>query len=404
MTVKSGQQWLKLFRSLLCDQIAHLTYCGLWSIKPNNQSVLRCGYFLWKIFIIAMMYIFTFTLFADVYTNMDDISIATDSGCICAGIVVVVFKIMNYQFKRKEIERLMTEISKSADDLLEFSDTSNRIADIIKGHYMFNYVIYQGFKVVGCFLVIALLLFSPMQNGLPIRAKYPFNTTVSPYHEIALTVETFAVSGGVLAILSMDGIAMSICNFTVMQVDILCVNFENCGKLSANDTGSVHRNPTTDGFMNRYKACLRFHQRLMSTINDYNNIYSSSVFVQMLSSTSIICLTGFQAVVVGGQNSDIIKFGIYLSAATSQLFYMCWMGNELTYACSMLDRSQWLSNWNRERLSDVIQIFILATMSTRQSMYLKAGPFFVLSLQVYIMIIRTSYSVFALLNNMHTTD
>lgn len=32
--------------------------------------------------------------------------------------------------------------------------------------------------------------------------------------------------------------------------------------------------------------------------NDYNETYSSSMFVQMLSSTSIICLTGFQAVVV----------------------------------------------------------------------------------------------------------
>ncbi|XP_076380112.1 odorant receptor Or1-like isoform X3 [Megalopta genalis] len=372
MTLKSRHQWLKSFRSVLYIQVIYLTYCGLWSINPNNRSILRCGYFLWKIFIIAVMYIFTFTLFADVYTNMDDISVATDSGCICAGIVVVIFKIMNYQFNRKEIERLIEKIVKCADDLIEFS-------------------------------VIALLLFSPMEDGLPIRAKYPFNTTVSPYHEIALTVEIFAVTGGVLAILSMDGITLTMCNFAMMQINILSVNFENCGRQPANDTGSVYRNPT-GGFMSRYKACLRFHQRLMSMINDYNNIYSSSVFVQMVSSTSIICLTGFQAVVVGGQNSDIIKFGVYLSAAMSQLFYICWMGNELTYAFSVLDRGQWLSDWHRESFPDIVQVFVLATMSTRHSIYLKAGPFFVTSLQVYIMIVRSSYSVFALLNNMQTTE
>ncbi|XP_076380111.1 odorant receptor Or1-like isoform X2 [Megalopta genalis] len=384
MTLKSRHQWLKSFRSVLYIQVIYLTYCGLWSINPNNRSILRCGYFLWKIFIIAVMYIFTFTLFADVYTNMDDISVATDSGCICAGIVVVIFKIMNYQFNRKEIERLIEKIVKCADDLIEFSDNSDRITDIIKGHYTFNNIMYHGFRMIGCFLVIALLLFSPMEDGLPIRAKYPFNTTVSPYHEIALTVEIFAVTGGVLAILSMDGITLTMCNFAMMQINILSVNFENCGRQPANDTGSVYRNPT-GGFMSRYKACLRFHQRLMSMINDYNNIYSSSVFVQMVSSTSIICLTGFQAVVVGGQNSDIIKFGVYLSAAMSQLFYICWMGNELTYAFSVLDRGQWLSDWHRESFPDIVQVFVLATMSTRHSIYLKAGPFFVTSLQVYIM-------------------
>lgn len=81
------------------------------------------------------------------------------------------------------------------------------------------------------------------------------------------------------------------------------------------------------------------------------------MLVQMISSTSIICLTGFQAVVVrylldediiawlacimidfhrskqvGGQSSNIMKYGIYLSAAMSQLFYICWLGNELGYA------------------------------------------------------------------------
>ena len=51
-------------------------------------------------------------------------------------------------------------------------------------------------------------------------------------------------------------------------------------------------------FLRRYKTCLRFHQRLISMCNDYNKLFSMSMFVQMLSSTSIICLTGFQAVVV----------------------------------------------------------------------------------------------------------
>ncbi|XP_076656645.1 odorant receptor 13a-like isoform X2 [Halictus rubicundus] len=349
------------------------------------------------------MHIFTITLLADICMSIDDISVATDSGCICAGMIVVLFKAMQYQFNQKKLERLLAKILKCADDLVEFSVDSDRITAIIKRHYTFNKIIFYGFRAVGCCLVIALLFFSPMKDGLPIRAKYPFDTTTFPYRGIALAVETVAISSGVLAILAMDSISLYSCNYTTMQLDILNVNFENCDRQTANNTGSVYGKPN-DSFMRRYKTCLRFHQQLMSTTSDYNNIFSSSLFVQMLSSTSIICLTGFQAVVVGGQNSDIIKFGIYLSAATSQLFYICWAGNELTYSCSVLDRSQWLSNWHREDFRSIMQLFVLSTMSARNPLYLKASSFYVCSLETYIAIIRCSYSVFALLNNMHATD
>ncbi|XP_076284104.1 odorant receptor 13a-like [Lasioglossum baleicum] len=349
------------------------------------------------------MYIFTITLLADIYTSIDDISVATDSGCICGGMMVTIFKSMNYQLNQKNIERLIVKILKCTNDLVEFSVDSDRVTDIIRRHCTFNKIIFYGFTVLGCLLVIALLLLSPMKNGLPIRAKYPFDTTIYPYREIALAVESVAISSGMLAILSMEGLTILMCNYTTMQFDILNVNFENCNGKTANKTGSVYRKPN-DTFMTRYKTCLRFHQQLMSTTNDYNNIFSQSEFFQMLSSTSIICLTGFQAVAVGGQNLDIIKFGVYLSAATSQLFYICWMGNELTYSCSVLDRSQWLSNWHHERFSSNVQLFVLSTMSVRHPLYMKAGPFYVCSLKTYIAIIRFSYSMFTLLNNMHTTD
>nr|XP_031844077.1 odorant receptor 85c-like [Nomia melanderi] len=355
-------------------------YCGLWCIHPKTASILQCGYFIWKISIFAILYVFAITLFAYVCSNIDNMSAATDSGCICAGMAVVIFKAMIYQFNREFIKRLIIEVLKCADDLVE---------DIVKRHYLFNRTIVYGFNLLGSGLVIALLLFSPMEDGLPIRAKYPFNTTIPPWHAIALTIEVVAVSGGVLAILSVESITLLISNLITMQFDVLNVNFENCGRQAVNDTNRVYKERSIERepsytFLSRYKTCLRFHQRLMSMASDYNKIYSLSVLFQMCSSTSIICLTGFQAVVVGGQNSDIIKFGVYLSAAISQLFYICWVGNELTYSCSVLDRSQWLSNWHQENFRDIVQVFTSSTMFVRHSIYLKAGPFYVLSLQTFM--------------------
>lgn len=68
-----------------------------------------------------MMCIFAITVFADIYSNIDNLSITTDDGCIFAGIVVVIFKAMNYQLRGEKIARLLDAMLKCADDLCEFS-------------------------------------------------------------------------------------------------------------------------------------------------------------------------------------------------------------------------------------------------------------------------------------------
>ncbi|KAF3425312.1 hypothetical protein E2986_02338 [Frieseomelitta varia] len=171
-----------------------------------------------------------------------------------------------------------------------------------------------------------------MENGLPIRAQYPFNTTASPSHEIGFTIETCAISGALLGLLGIDSISSVICVLLTQLFHMLNVNFENC-------TNETNENIVID---------LRHSKQ------------------------------------VGGQNSDIIKFGIYLSAGISQLFYICWIGNELSYMSSTLDRSQWLSGWHNECLTNIVQIFTLSTMFTRQSITLKASVFLVLSLETFI--------------------
>lgn len=67
------------------------------------------------------MCIFAVTLFADICINMDNLSITTNDGCSFSGIVVVIFKSMNYQINWKRISKLLNEALKCGDDLCEFS-------------------------------------------------------------------------------------------------------------------------------------------------------------------------------------------------------------------------------------------------------------------------------------------
>lgn len=195
---------------------------------------------------------------------------------------------------------------------------------------------------------------------------------------IGFFVEACTISVGLTAIIGMDSLHTNLCNLFLVQLGILSEHFESCGsngiderddldaryEISStvgkrNDRKRDNYDPDGirrggDGFIKRFRRSIRNHQRLLAIIDDFNEVFSAGMFVQMLSSTSMICLTGFQAALVSrdkskcrrgrivirallcfdqvvGQSSNIYKFAIYLAAAVSQLFYICWVGNEVMY-------------------------------------------------------------------------
>ena len=177
-----------------------------------------------------------------------------------------------------------------------------------------------GFLVVNVFLV-------PTENGsLPIRAKYPFDTTIQPMHSVAFVIQACAITAGVIAILAMDTIVIGFCRFTQLQLKILSSNYQNCQssispcsslKLPIGNLGTTFLmkdegcnircfvpfnpkeiNEVNDCFLKRFKTCVKHHQRLNGIVDDINELFSSSMLIQLCGSFSMICLTGFQAVLV----------------------------------------------------------------------------------------------------------
>jgi len=261
---------------------------------------------------------------------------------------------------------------------------------IVDKYLTLSRITFYGFSTLAFFLVIALLFLVPVENGeLPVRARYPFDMTKYPWHGIGFFVEACTVSIGLTAIIGMDSLHTNLCNLFLVQLEILNAHYKNCSGNNQYDAPSddtdgqdnlhvASRNARCKifstvgtryekdnyepdnytghgGFVNRFRRSVRNHQRLLVIIDDFNEVFSAGMFVQMLSSTSMICLTGFQAALVSsrdkskcrrgqiviavslcfeqvrGQSSNTCKFSIYLAAAVSQLLYICWIGNEVMY-------------------------------------------------------------------------
>ncbi|KAL6255133.1 hypothetical protein P5V15_013463 [Pogonomyrmex californicus] len=431
---------LEQFRKICAVHITCLKYIGLWALDSNASTLLKCLYYVYSRCVLVIILVFMITLFADICLSFDDLSIVTDDGCIFAGIFVVFFKVMIFQIRREQIARLLCKTIDGCKELCKFPVGSE---DKILGKYLLlSRVSMYGFSVLGFFLVIALLFVVPVENGeLPVRARYPFDTTVYPWHGIGFFVEACAVSVGMAAIIGMDSLNTNLCNLFLVKLEILNAHFESCGNDDRHDDATTPdvdkrdedssnaggRNgvetcygifPTAEasrgkdnydpdairrgGFAERFGRSIRNHQRLLAVIDDFNELFSVGMFVQMLSSTTMICLTCFQATLVIGQSSNTCKFSIYLMAALSQLFYICWQGNEVMYQSASLTQSQWLSKWDDEFSTKIGRLLILPIIFSRRTINLKAGVFYVLSMGTFITILKGSYSFFALLNTIHS--
>ncbi|XP_019883968.1 odorant receptor 85c [Camponotus floridanus] len=423
MSQKTARNRLDQFRELSALHITYLKYIGLWAVDSDSSALLKCLYFAYNKFILTIMLVFMVTLLADICSSFDDLSIVTDDGCIFAGIVVVFFKVMIFQTRRAQIVRLLRETIDGCDQLCKFPVGDE--GEILGKYLLLSRVTFYGFSTLAVFLVIALLFLVPVEDGeLPVRALYPFDTTKYPWHAVGFFVEACTVSIGMTAIIGMDSLHTNLCNLFLVHLGILNEHFKSCSsngierddlgfrfKISSStveernrekdnyDSDEIRRG-SSNVFVERFRRSIRNHQRLLAIIDDFNKVFSAGMFVQMLSSTSMICLTGFQAALVVGQRSNICKFSIYLAAAVSQLFYICWIGNEVIYQSALLTQSQWLSGWSDELSSKTGRLINLSMIFTKKTLNLKAGVFYVLSMETFIAILKGSYSFFTLLTTM----
>ncbi|CAD1474578.1 unnamed protein product, partial [Heterotrigona itama] len=240
-------------------------YSGFGSIDSRSSALLNSAYFVYKVWILTTMYIFAITVFADIYVNRGDLSISTDDGCIFAGIFVIIYKAMNFQFHGKEIRNLLDDILKCIDNLCEFSEVEY-VKELIDKYYKRQRIFFIGFSVLGFTLAIVLLLFSPMENGLPIRAQYPFNTTASPSHEISFAIEISAISGGLVGLIGIDSISSVICVLLTQLFDMLNASFENC----TNETDENHEYSLQREEIEQYVSpSLQDMSSISSAVNTY---------------------------------------------------------------------------------------------------------------------------------------
>ncbi|CAG9854618.1 unnamed protein product [Phyllotreta striolata] len=219
------------------------------------------------------------------------------------------------------------------------------------------------------------------------RDKY-YATTIFIEGTVSTTV-TFLVMGA-------DCYSFSIQTYIVSQLKMLNHIFENLEKFELRVKTQLGCDENEAKFLVLRESII-FHQYILRYIDDYNStmdVVALTEFI-LLSMQLAACVL---PQILGLSPTIGVLFLLLGGIISSKFFIYYWFAEEITSAANDVTDSIYNSNWT-EKPQKIKYMFILVMMRSMKMTGLSIGPLGIMSMRVYLMLIRSTYSFVALVHS-----
>ncbi|XP_059608258.1 odorant receptor 4-like [Phlebotomus argentipes] len=143
------------------------------------------------------------------------------------------------------------------------------------------------------------------------------------------------------------------------------------------------------------QKCIKKHQSLIDLRSKIDHIFTNTIFFNFCFSTFNMCIVGFFFMIQDGFGKT--KFVLMFATLMSQVFLLCWYGQELVDNSSKISDAAYNCSWyaSTHRFRKMI-LYIM--QHSQRPQILVAMKFWEISLSSFSMLLRASWSYFALLN------
>ncbi|KAH0808225.1 hypothetical protein GEV33_014566 [Tenebrio molitor] len=310
---------------------------------------------------------------------------------LTASIVVMLSEVTGmvkfYLFHKniRVVKDLMTMLE---GDLFQPKTTRQRV--MLRGSLNTWKKIYVVFSL-SAVMTIFLWGLHPLVDGsyknqeLPFLAWYPYCYRASPQYQLTYVYQVVANFFIAITNQNIDAFISALLMYTATQCEMLCDDL-------ANLVGTDRRN---------FGRCVKHHQEILRFAQSTNQFLSVMTFGQFANSVVAICMTMFQLSVVTPFTPDFYTLVCCQSACFTQVFVYCWFGNEVMIKSSNISFSAYESGFWIDSSIALQKDLVFFLMRCCKPIQLRAVNFFGLSLQSFTSILRTSWSYFALLQQMN---
>ncbi|XP_068624242.1 odorant receptor 67c-like [Battus philenor] len=234
-----------------------------------------------------------------------------------------------------------------------------------------------------------------LELALPFLVLYPFDSFNIKYWPFVYLKQIWSESVVLSDMCASDYFYYICCTYIRIQFRFLSYEFENLIPNKHNK-----RDDDQSDIKQKIIKLIKWHQRLIRSTNTLELIYSKSTLINFISSSAIICLTGFNVTIM----NDVVilsSFVTFLFLSLLQIFFLCFFGDMLMSASMEVSDAVYNSLWyivDRGVAKDLLLVQIRAHTPCK----LTAFGFSDVNLTSFAKIISSSWSYFALLNTIYS--
>ncbi|XP_057331657.1 odorant receptor 13a-like [Microplitis mediator] len=414
---------------------AILRFDGIWPVETTVTSF-RFLNSLFRLFNLTIVVLLTLIMSADAIANINEISLITDNLCFLIGCFETLAKGFKCWIEYKNIIKLIKDIYEPID-IIKKRNNVEVMKWITKLSHFEQRQFLTLFGIVFV-LVLARIFSADFKNReFPVRILVPFNASEPPYYHLVYAGISYAILLVDYSLFGVDVMVIVLMRYITVQLDLLIANCRHCHNNSIRSVINLSsiKNPKTfelitiqnapyddndnnesnelknfvmfemqensvfdeDNFDWRLKHCVIHHQKVIDMLNVINDCFSFCVVVQILTSTILICLNGFQIILGNDSLHLLMRRFLAITVVLIQLLFWCWYGNKMSSAAESLTINLWMCGWENEYKYGIRNTVSIPMILSLQSFELRALGLVPLSLQTFVSAIKTSYSVLILL-------
>nr|QNS36204.1 olfactory receptor 9 [Mythimna separata] len=223
---------------------------------------------------------------------------------------------------------------------------------------------------------------------MPFIAYYPFNEMEGWVYPVVYFHQVFTAICAILMVYGPDCFFFTCCTFLHIQFSLLIYDME---RMVNEDSNSCDRL--------KFKMLAVRHIELMRCVNLLEEIFSKPILFNALTSSVIICVTGFNVLVVDNIVM-VASFTAFLVFGLMQIFLYCYYGDTIMRSSMQISSAIYNSHWYNVGVAER-KSFLIVLIRAQKPCELTANGFFKINLHAFTSILSTSWSYFALLKTMY---
>ncbi|XP_071625489.1 odorant receptor 10-like isoform X1 [Temnothorax longispinosus] len=371
---------------------------GVWPLQKYNVcSAVRA--FVCSFGLTVMMIM----LFLEIFLGSVDTTVKLDSLMLMSCNILSVLKLV---FFRIYADNLIRNFTSAANDYLAVDTEEKRT--IMRRHafmgrmmcYSILFFAYFAATIFGLLPVLAggddIQVNESIKNQaselpMPLTCIFGNSSVPSSLYLAVSTVQYVLLMLNANGNCGIDSLFLAIIIHICGQMEILKIEFSNYGVKSKN-------------LSEDFSVLASRHRYLIEHTELLIDVISFVLLVQMLFSSILICIMGFQFI-LALKHHDVVtitKTTTVLGALLLQLFSYSFAGDYLKCQMEEVANSIYTCNWYNLPLK-LMRNVAFAIMRSQQPVQLLAGRFFVVNIETYMTILKSSISYLSVLRVMVDT-